>query len=146
MSEEDQRKSPDARKKLDEVDYFEQYWRYCAAVRNWLVAFGVGGCVLLISERSGIFKGISSEMRADVVRLFVAGVIAQLAPALINKWIHWYIYWGNADEKFRTSCLYRVSDRVSTWFFLDIVADLFTCASYAVGAWKMFVSLPGSTN
>lgn len=142
MSEEKLPKSQDGPTTSGEDDYFAQYWRYCAAVRNWLVAFGVGGCVLLISEKSGLFKDIVGQMRATILCLFMTGVIVQILLALINKWIHWYLYRGVGDPKFRTRWLYKTSDRISTWFILDIFADVISCAAYIVGAWMMFKNLP----
>lgn len=76
---------------LNTQDYFERYWRYCSSLRNWFVAYGIGGCVLFISDNAQIFQKLSINTKVTVVISFIIGVAAQLILAFINKWIHWCI-------------------------------------------------------
>lgn len=122
-------------------EYFEQYWRYCAAVRNWLVAFGVGSCVLLISEKAGIFKEVCEQEKIDIVLWLLVGVIAQILLAILNKYIHWCVYWGMENEKFGKSWCYKIAEKMSRCFWIDVLADVLTIIAYTVAIWKMFGGL-----
>lgn len=119
-------------------EYFEQYWRYSSIVRNWLVAFGVGCCVLLIGEDKGIFKDIDVEKKTDIVFWLIVGVIAQILLALLNKFIHWYVYRGMENKGFRECRRYKVASTLSNWFLIDVIADVFTVIVFVVAICKMF--------
>lgn len=118
-------------------EYFEQYWRYSAAVRNWFVAFGIGCCVLLMSENAG-FKEVSKENKANIVRCLLAGVICQILLALLNKYVHWCVYWGKENKEFGKSEIYQKAWRISTWFWIDVVADLLTVIVFGIAIHQMF--------
>jgi len=119
------------------TEYFEQYWRYTAALRNWFVVYGIGGCVVLIKERTGVFKGVCKETMADILFWFIAGVVAQILLALLNKYIHWGIYYGTGNKEFRGTDTYKLADMVSRWIKIDICIDLFTCGAFLYATWLM---------
>ena len=73
--------SPDRQTSSEAKAYFEQYWRYCSALRNWFVAYGIGGCVLFISDKAKIFQDLSAFTKAIVVIAFLFGVVAQILLA-----------------------------------------------------------------
>lgn len=137
-SRENQTKPAGASESLGAKDYFEQYWRYCAAVRNWLVAFGIGSCVLLVSEKAGIFKDVSQQRRTHIVIWLLVGVICQILLALVNKYIHWCIYWGMEDEKFRKGPCYRIAEKLSRCFWIDVLVDIASVFAFAIAIWMMF--------
>ena len=119
-------------------EYFEQYWRYCTAVRNWLVAFGIGCCVLLISEKDGIFREVSIQKKIDIIFWLIVGVIIQILLALLNKYIHWCVYWGMEDKNFRKSWWHKTAWKVSSCFWIDVLIDLSTIIVFTVAVCKMF--------
>jgi len=123
---------------LGAKEYFEQYWRYCSAVRNWLVAFGIGCCVLLISEKSGIFKEVCEKKKIDIVFWLLVGVGAQILLALLNKYIHWCIYWGMEDNKFGKGWCYRAALKMSRCFWIDVLVDVLTVIVFTFAIFKMF--------
>jgi len=125
---------------LDAKGYFEQYWRYCSSLRNWFVAYGIGGCILFVSDKAELFQQITLERKRFVVITFLVGVIAQVFLAGLNKWIHWYIYWGKEDEGFRQTWRYKASDWISTQFWIDIVVDLITFGSFGAATVTMIMA------
>jgi len=128
----------DKSESLGAKDYFEQYWRYCNAVRNWLVAFGIGCCILLISEKDGIFKDVSTQKKLDIVFFLIIGVISQILLALLNKYIHWCVYWGMENRNFEKSIYYKIAFKISSYFWIDVLVDVFTIFMFAIAVCKMF--------
>lgn len=126
---------------LGAKEYFEQYWRYCAAVRNWLVGFGVGSCILLVSEKSGIFKDVSHEKKGNILIWLMIGIVVQIVLALVNKYIHWCVYWGMESKEFRKSIWYRAANRVSRWFLIDVCADVFSIVAFIIAGRMMLAGL-----
>ena len=126
---------------LEAKEYFEQYWRYTAALRNWLVVYGIGGCVLLVRERTGIFKSICKETVASIFLWFILGVGAQILLVLLNKYIHWCVYWGMEDKEFRDRDIHKCARAVSRKIKIDFYIDLFTLIAFVYATWLMFRTL-----
>ena len=119
-------------------EHFDVYWRYCSSLRNWFVAFGVGGCILFISDRAKIFQEVSQPMKVKIVASLIVGVIAQIVLALINKWTQWYVYWGEESVNLQNKYRYKISCKLSTWFWIDILADLVTVVAFAIATVNVF--------
>lgn len=124
-------------------DYFEQYWRYCSSLRNWFVAYGIGGCVLFISDNAQIFQKLSINTKVTVVISFIIGVAAQVILAFLNKWIHWCIYGGEEDDDFRQGRWYKYAKILSLRFEIDLVVDLITFVAFAVATVSLILGLLG---
>lgn len=122
-------------------DYFEQYWRYCSSLRNWFVAYGIGGCVLFISDKAQIFQKLSINVKATVVISFIIGVAAQVILAFLNKWIHWCIYRGEDDEDFSKGRWCKYAESLSSCFLIDLVIDLITFFAFGVATVALFVGV-----
>ena len=126
---------------LDAKDYFEQYWRYCSSLRNWFVAYGIGGCILFLTDKAKVFQGLTSSKKTIIVILFLVGVIAQIVLAFFNKWIHWYIYWGKEEIEFRKTKRYKVANYLSSFFEIDVVVDMITFATFVVATVVLIAEL-----
>jgi len=126
---------------LNAKDYFEQYWRYCSSLRNWFVAYGIGGCVLFMSDKAQIFQTLSLNTKATVIISFIIGVAAQVILAFINKWIHWCVYWGEEDSNFRCSRWNKYAEALSSCFIIDLVVDLITLIAFAVATITLIIGL-----
>ncbi|MBW8042467.1 MAG: hypothetical protein FVQ85_21075 [Planctomycetes bacterium] len=122
-------------------EYFEVYWSYCSALRNWFVVFGVGGCILFVSDKAAIFKEFNKPIKIAIVISFISGVALQILLAMLNKWIHWYIYWGEENQDFQESRLYQIAERVSTWFWIDVSIDLLTIIAFGIATGCVFYQL-----
>lgn len=126
---------------LSVKDCFEQYWRYCSALRNWFVAYGIGGCVLFISDKAKIFQELSVKTKAIVVIAFLSGVVVQIILAGLNKWIHWYMYWGRENKDFSITRRYKFSEKLSSCFMVDLVIDFITFSAFTIATVTLIKAL-----
>ncbi len=74
-----------------------------------------------------------------VVLLFLAGAATQVFVAFLNKVVNWYSI-GDDDAEYMQTKRYRISSAVVGWFWIDIVADLFTFFVFSLGIWKVFMA------
>lgn len=113
-------------------EYFEVYWRHSSSLRNWFIAYGIGGCILFISDKAKIFQQLSSSVKAAVVIIFLLGVGAQVFLAFVNKCIHWCIYWGDENEGFKNNKWYKWAEKWSPCFLIDVWIDVFTGVMFLI--------------
>src|SRR5688500_3624771 len=59
-----------------------------------MVAYGIGGPILLLTNRDAPEALAKSPHLQTIVTLFVLGVGLQILLALINKWAAWHMYRG----------------------------------------------------
>ena len=120
-------------KKNESDDMFSQYSYYSSILRNWFIVFGVGGLVFLVNQKA-LLENLGSA-KSTVISFFMWGVIIQIGLALLNKVIHWFTYWGEeikeANSKLKLpghiyNFFYIWSDKVCSWFWLDMFADITT--------------------
>ena len=116
------RRSPDQKKEAD--DFFKNYAEYAKTLRAWLVAFGIGGPVLFLTNKEVAASLTRAGHARLLVSLFLIGVALQVIGALINKWAAWYLYRGAHSDDFTNQVGYRVWSWINdqTWF--DIVVDI----------------------
>ena len=119
----------------DGTRHFEVYQEYAKVLRAWLIAFGIGGPVVLLTQDSVRQPVVDSGQAPYIVRLFLAGVALQVVLALINKVTNWYVY--DARSHGQSSCWHSLCERVSNWFFIDVVVDLATVILFAISAIKV---------
>lgn len=119
-------------------EHFDVYWRYCSSLRNWFVAFGVGGCILFISDKAKIFQEVSQPIKVTIVVFFIVGVIVQIVLALINKWTQWHVYWGEENVDFQKTYRYKIFYKISNWFWIDMLADVVTVVAFAIATVNVF--------
>ena len=93
--------------------YFAAYGEYARTLRAWLAAYGVGGPVLLITQKHAREMLLQAGETATVASWFLAGVTFQVGIAFVNKWMNWYLYAGEGDEAYGDDPIYKLVDRVS---------------------------------
>lgn len=79
---------------LDHEGHFDNYAEYSKTFRSWMVAYGIGGPVLLLTSKDAPQNIAKSPHLRLIVTLFVLGVAMQILLALINKWAAWHMYKG----------------------------------------------------
>ena len=109
--------------------YFEQYWKHASVLRNWFVAYGIGALALVIHNNGTFFK--NTENKKLFVTFIVFGISLQIILTFINKVIHWFVYYGKNLAIFQKTKRYKISDKISRCFGIDIVADILTILLYA---------------
>lgn len=109
--------------------YFDQYWKHASVLRNWFVAYGIGALALVIHNNGLFFK--DTESKKLFVTFIVLGISLQIILTFINKIIHWFIYYGKNSAEFQKTKKYKMSDKISRCFGIDIAADILTILLYA---------------
>lgn len=122
-------------------EHYAVYSDYSKLLRTWLVAYGIGWPVLILSQ-SEIWKKLArtGSMRGIAI-LFLAGVFLQVALAAINKSVMWVCYYGDTDLKFKVSRRYRISCWLSEQYLIDLTCDLLTIALFGIATYICFLSL-----
>jgi hypothetical protein len=119
---------------------FSVYVEYMKTLRIWLVAYGIGGPVLFITQSSISTKILESGYARWIVVLFFIGVIFQIIIAILNKYVNWYLY-CYADSKDRINPkIYECCEKISTKIFIDITCDVISICSFICSTiWVLWI-------
>lgn len=79
-------------------EYFGTYAEHTRVLRTWLVAYGVGGPVLILTNDKILLKVSGAPDASSIALLFGVGVAAQVLIAFINKVALWGVYYGEENE------------------------------------------------
>ena len=115
------KKPPD---KSDPHGFFDAYAEFARTLRTWLVAYGIGGPVLFITNDTAFTRLRSSGYMGFIGLCFLLGVALQVFGALMNKITMWTIYFGEDNEAFRQRRLYKLFDRLSECILIDLLWDV----------------------
>jgi hypothetical protein len=106
-----------------EIAFFASYTEYSKTLRAWLVAYGIGGPVLFLTN-DGLSAALKlSAYRDWIVDLFLIGVALQVVLAFINKWCAWHMYVGEYASSFQGQTSYKVWSWLNEKSWLDLVFD-----------------------
>lgn len=117
--------------------YFANYADYSRTMRAWLVAYGIGGPVLFLTNDKVSAKLGQSGHAHLVVSLFLLGVGVQVFGAFVNKWAAWHQYRGNEEPDFCTRRSYRAWSWVNDQTWLDVCIDVGTMVVFGWGTWLL---------
>jgi hypothetical protein len=124
----------------DEEDrkvFFQNYADYSKAVRAWLVAYGIGGPVLFVTNDKLTERVAKSGYGAEIIALFLVGVGLQILSAMINKWAAWHVYRGIGDAVYQANTPYKIWSWVNEQSWIDIWADLLALGALASATWRV---------
>ena len=119
-------------------DHFQNYADYSRTLRAWLVAYGIGGPVLFVTNQTVATRVASSNHANLIISAFLLGVGLQILLALINKWGAWYMYRGAGDPEYQKSLPYRCWDTINSWSWFDFLIDVFSLLAFITATWKVF--------
>jgi len=102
----------------DRDGYYSVYAEHARTLRTWLVAYGVGGPVLFLTQDTISQKITASGGARGIVCLFLGGVAAQILVSLINKWSQWGLYAATVGTR-----AHSFARRVASWCLNDIIGD-----------------------
>src|SRR5688572_11558052 len=122
---------------MSESEHWPAYEEHSKTLRTWFVAYGIGAPVLFLSNDALWKRLIDSGSGPGVTKLFLFGVGIQVGLAALNKWLMWILYFGESHESFTQSLRYRVADRVSQWFWIDLMADVVTGVVFLIATQRI---------
>ena len=117
--------------------HFQNYSDYSKTLRAWLVAYGIGGPVLFLTNDAVAKRVANSGYANQIISAFLLGVGFQIFLALINKWGAWHMYRGAGDPDYQECWRYRVWHQINSWSWLDFWVDLFSLLAFVVATWKV---------
>jgi len=112
---------------------FTQYAKHADVLRNWFVAYGIGGLVLFLSSKSS-FEAIPKKCLSMIAFWFIVGVASQVLLAFINK-IYNFILYHKATSSSVTSDLKK---NILMFFTIDLPLDLITLGSFMWATYLLF--------
>lgn len=120
-------------------EFYKAYEDYSKTLRTWLVAYGIGGPVLMLTNDRVSVVILQSGHGRSIAALFLAGVVIQVVLTAVNKaamWICYYSYDGDADGTDPWWC--NIAHWISKQFWLDLLADVASFGAFALATWYAF--------
>lgn len=127
----------------EEAGFYDAYAGFARNLRTWLIAYGIGGPVLFVSQSFVTEALVKSGTARSVAYAFLGGVVIQIAGALLYKSAMWYCYQGELDPAFRESRRYRIAGFVSCAYWLELTIDLVTSALFVWATWRVLSVITG---
>jgi hypothetical protein len=115
-----------------EIAFFANYSEYAKTLRAWLVAYGIGGPVLFLTNNDLSIALKTSACRNWIVDLFLVGVALQVILAFINKWCAWHMYIGEYDSALQDKRGYKFWSWLNERSWIDMTFDGLSLISFAV--------------
>ena len=109
-------------------DHYTAYSDYAKTLRTWLVAYGIGGPVLLVTQERLATRVIASGCARWIVCIFLAAVAIQVILAFVNKWITW-IQYGDAAS-FGRPPRFRVYTIEDLWSGVEPALDVVSIVAF----------------
>ena len=120
------------------AEYYAAYEYHSNLLRTWLVAYGIGGPVVLLANADLWAKLAASGSARCVGGLFLTGVALQVLLAALNKAIMWGKYYGEGHKEFRKDTIYQVADWLAGQFWIDLLVDVVSISLMVVATWQVF--------
>jgi hypothetical protein len=111
----------------DEKELEEAHKYYARTLRTWLIFYGIGGPVLLLSNKELAIRFEHSPDAWRIVYAFLIGLGLQLLVVLAFKTALWYLTYGERYAEFRTSRRYKFSLWLTDAYWLELLLDIISC-------------------
>lgn len=108
------------------------YEEYNKSLRTWFLTFGIGVIALLVSNESLASKFSQAPSKTVTVLLFLFGCFNQVVIAFINKVCAWCMHNGDIQPSFKNGRIYKNAEKVYSWFWLDVTADVLTIVAFTI--------------
>ena len=106
------------------AELYAAYEEHSKTLRTWLVAYGVGAPVLLLTNDS-VWKAVAGSGSAQRIgTMFLVGAALQVSLAAINKAVMWVSYYGEIETDYQLRLRYRLARWVAEQFWIDLLIDL----------------------
>jgi hypothetical protein len=128
--------APDAGERAQ--GYYAAYEEHSKTLRTWLVAYGIGAPVLLLTNESLSEKLTVASDGPLIGMLFLAGVVVQVLLAALNKALMWTCYFLELYPNRKRSRRHRLAFRLSKQFWIDLSADVVSLILFGYATWLAF--------
>ena len=119
-------------------EFHAAYDGYSRTLRTWLVAYGIGAPVLLMTNDS-LWRAIAeSGDMTWIGALFLIGVALQVLLATLNKTAMWVLYYGEIRSDFEEGWVCSFAAWLSRQFWIDILVDLLSMGLFAAATYQVF--------
>ena len=115
---------------------FDQYVRHSDVLRNWYVAFGIGGLVLYLSNQS-TFSNFPKDQLVLIAILLISGVIFQVILAFVNK-VYNFLFYHKSIRSKTTATADEIKKNKILFFVVDFPLDVLTIGAFAWATYELF--------
>jgi hypothetical protein len=119
-------------------EYFKAYAELSRTLRTWLVAYGIGAPIALLTNEAFAEAIRKSGQSKYIAGAFLAGVAGQVVLATVNKVSMWALYYGETQAKFKETTRYCAAHWLSERYWLDLLLDLGALAAFVWASWSAF--------
>lgn len=121
-------------------DNLEKYTEYNKHLRTWLLAFGIGAIVLLVTTEELAQPLKQAQSFGLVAMLLLTGAILQILIAFINKTSNWYQFdLQNHASKSRLIRRWQASWAwIGNHYWIDFVIDVASLLAYVIAITNMW--------
>jgi hypothetical protein len=121
--------------------HYAAYEEHARTLRTWLVAYGIGGPVLILSQ-ADVWKRLAASGSLRLIAgLFLSGVVLQVILAAINKSAMWACYYGELEPSYQSTRRYKFGRWLSEQYSIDLVVDLAGMCLFAYATYRSFAAL-----
>lgn len=117
-------------------EYLEAYGEHARTLRLWLVAYGIGAPVLLVTNDVLFLAVLQSGVARQIAFYFLAGVGLQVVISTASKNSMWALYYGETAPRFKQTRRFKVAYWFSEQYWIDLLFDLVTLAFFLVATAK----------
>mgnify|MGYP001545886079 CR=1 FL=1 len=128
-------------KPREESGFYESYAHFSRTLRAWLVAYGVGVPVLLVSQEFIARAIIKAGTGGLITWLFLAGVAIQVLAALLYKYSMAYLYSAEVEPALNTTRRVRVAEWLSDAIWLEALFDIVAIVLFVSGTFKVVAAV-----
>ena len=117
--------------------HFDNYADYSRTLRAWLVAYGIGGPVLFLTNDKVADRVALSGHASQIIVAFLIGVGAQILLAMLNKWGAWHMYRGAGDPTYQRTNAYTFWDFINSQYWIDLGIDVISLLTFTFATWRV---------
>lgn len=125
----------------DGAGHYAAYEEHTKTLRTWLVAYGIGAPVLILSQDQ-VWKQLAmTGLLPCIASLFLIGVVLQVVLAALNKSAMWACYNVTINKDFENTRAYRLGAKVAGLYWIDLVCDLSSMILFGIATYLCFLAL-----
>ncbi len=130
-------------KKDDDSSFYESYAHFSRTLRAWLVAYGVGVPVLLVSQEFIAKSIIRAGTGGLITWLFLTGVAIQVLAALLYKYSMAYLYNSEGNSELNDTWRVQAAVWLSKTIWLEALFDVSAIALFVWGTFLVVAAVLG---